>query len=156
MTPQDNWQQELARLARLQGQLEQQQRNTATRVDDLSREVDRRMDSLRRDMEQQFRDKDLRVNSLERSRDTVATLFWASVPLVAAVAMVIIIVIAAIASREQRQESGAPEQRSPSAIDAPPGRPGSHLQPGLAVAGAPYLTPRRKPGNHGRRSQEDD
>ena len=108
-------------------------------------------------MEQQFRDKDLRVSSLERSRDTVANLCWASVPLVAAVAMVIIIiVIAAIASREQRQESEEPEQRSPSAIDAPPVRPGSHLQPGLAVVGAPYLTPHRKPGNDGRRSQEDD
>ena len=40
-------------------------------------------------------------------------------PLVAAVAVIIILVIAAVASREQRQETGEPEQRSPSSINAP-------------------------------------
>ena len=50
MTQQDNWRPEMARLTQRQDQLERQQRETTTRVDALNRDVDRRMDSLRRDM----------------------------------------------------------------------------------------------------------
>ena len=127
MTPQDNWRPEMARLAQRQDQLERQQRETTTRVDALNRDVDRRMDSQRRDIGWQSRDGERRVSSLERSRDTFENLFWFSMPLVAAVAVIIVLVIAVVASREQRQEAGEPEQRSPSSIAAP-----------LASSGGPY------------------
>ena len=119
MTPQDDWRPEMARLAQRQDQLERQQRETTTRVDALNRDVDRRLDSLRRETDQQFRDGERRVSRLERSRDTFENLFWFSMPLVAAVAVIFVLLIAVIVSREQRQEPGEPEQRSPSSIDAP-------------------------------------
>ena len=59
------------------------------------------------------------MSRLERSRDTFENLFWFSMPLVAAVAVIFVLLIAVIVSREQRQEPGEPEQRSPSSIDAP-------------------------------------
>ena len=96
------------------------------------------MDSLRRETDRQFRDGQRRVSSLERSRDTFGNLFWASMPLVAAVAVIIVLVIAVVASREQRQESGEPEQRSPSSIDAPLAGSGGPWPPGFAVAGMPF------------------
>ena len=156
MTQQDNWQPEMARLAQRQDQLERQQRETTTTVDALKRDVDRRIDSQRRDLDWQFRDRDSRVSSLERSRDTFETLIWLSMPLVAAVAMIIVLAIAVVAAREQRQEAGEPEQRSPSSIDAPIATSGGPLQPGLAAAGTPFRRHHRRPGNHGRRSRELD
>ena len=111
MTPQDNWRPELARLTQRQDQLERQQRDSNRNVealrrdaDALKRDVDRGMDSLRGEMDSQSWNRDWRVSSLERSRDTFENLFWASMPLVAAVAVVIILVIAATLSRGQRQE----------------------------------------------------
>ena len=154
MTQQDNWQPEMARLAQRQDQLERQQRETTTRVDALKMDVDRRMDSQRRDIDWQFRDGERRVSSLERSRDALENLFWFSMPLVAAVAVIIILVISVKVSREQRQEAGEPEQRSPSSIDAPTAGSGGPLQPDLAAAGTPYQQHQRHPGNHGRRSRE--
>ena len=70
-------------------------------------------------MEQQFRDRDQRLRSLEQSRDNGRNL-WTYVPLVVAIVFFIIVVTAAIASREQRQEAGDPQQRSPSSFHAPP------------------------------------
>ena len=119
MTQQDDWRPEMARLAQRQDQLERQQRETTTRVDASKRDVDTRMDSLRRETDQQFRDGERRVSRLERCRDTFENLFWFSMPLVAAVAVIFVLLIAVIVSREQRQEPGEPEQRSPSSIDAP-------------------------------------
>ena len=144
MTQQDNWRPEMARLAQRQDQLERQQRETTTRVDALNRDVDLRMDSLRGEMDRQFRDGERRVGSLERSRDTFGNLFWFSMPLVAAVAVIIILVIAAVASREQRQEAGEPEQRSPSSINAPWVSSGGPLQPGFVAAGTPFRQPHRE------------
>ena len=154
MTPQDNWRPEMARLAQRQDQVERQHRDSNRNVealrrdaDALKRDVDRRMDSLRGEMDSQSWNRDWRVNSLERSRDTFENLFWFSMPRVAAVAVIIILVIAAIVSRGQRQESGEPEQRSPLSFHAPPDSSGGHLQPGLAIAGAPYLTHHPNPIN---------
>ena len=161
MTPQDNWRPELARLTQRQDQLERQQRDSNRTVEALRRdvdalkmEVDRRMDSLRGEMDSQSWNRDWRVSSLERSRDTFENLFWASMPLVAAVAVVIILVIAATLSREQRQESGEPEQRSPSLINVPIASSGGPLQPGFVAAGLPFRQRNRHPGNHGWRSRE--
>ena len=126
MTPQDDWRPEMARLAQRQDQLERQQRDSTRNVealkrdvDALNRDVDRRLDSLRREMDQKLRDGERRVSRLERSRDAFENLFWFSMPLAAAVAVIIVLVVAVIASREQRQELGEPEQRSPSSVDAP-------------------------------------
>ncbi len=154
MIQQDNWRPELARMAQRQDQVERQHRETTTRVDALNRDVEFRIDSLRREMDRQFRDRDWRVSSLERSRDTYENLFWFSMPLVAAVAMIIVLVIAVVASPEQRQESREPEQRSPSSIDAPIAGSGSPLQPGFIAAGTPFRQRHRHPGNHGCRSRE--
>ena len=132
MTQHDNLLQEVARLTQRQDQLEQQQRETATRADYLKRDVDtlrsdvnRRIDYLRRDMDSRSRDGERRVSSLEWSRNTVTTIFRSSIPLVVAIVFFIIVVTAAIASREQRQEPGEPQQRepqqrSPSSFHAPP------------------------------------
>ena len=161
MTPQDNWRPEMARLAQRQDQVERQQRDSNRDVealrrdaDALKRDVDRRMDSLRGDMDSQSWNRDWRVSSLERSRDTFENLFWFSMPLVAAVAVIIILVIAAIVSREQRQEAGDPERRSPSFINAPIASSVGPLQPGFVAAGIPFRQRHRHPGNHGCRSRE--
>ena len=163
MTQQDNWQPEMARLAQRQDQVERQQRDSNRNVealrrnaDALKRDVDRRMDSLRGEMDSQSWNRDWRVSSLERSRDTFENLFWFSMPLVAGVAVIIILVIAAIVSRGQRQDSGEPEQRSPSYMNAPPASSGGRVQPGLAAAGTPFRQPHRRSGNHGRQSREPD
>ena len=156
MTPQDNWRPEMARLAQRQDQLERQQRDSNRNVealqrdgDALKREVDRRMDSQRRDMDRQFRDGERRVGSLERSRDTFENLFWFSMPLVAAAAVIIILVIAVIVSREQRQEPGEPEQRSPSSVDAPLAGSGGLWPPGFVAAGTPFRQAHRSDSVNG-------
>ena len=154
MTPQDNWRPEMARLAQRQDQLERQQRETTTRVGALKRDVDTRMDSLRGEMDSQSRNRDWRVSSLERSRDTFENLFWASIPLVAAVAVIIVLVVAVIVSREQRRGAGEPGQRSPSSIDAPMASPGGPLPRGFVVsrdafpAASPLGRHQRHPGDH--------
>ena len=142
MTQQDNWRPEMARLTQRQDQLERQQRDSTRKVealqrdgDALKRDVDRRMDSLRRETDRQFRDGDRRVSSLEGSRDTFGNLFWFSMPLVTAVAVIFVLVIAVIVSREQRQELGEPEPRSPSSVDAPWVSSGGAWQPGSVAAG---------------------
>ena len=159
--PQDNWQPEMARLAQRQDQLERQHRDSNRNVealrrdaDAMKREVDRRMDSLRGEMDSQSWNRDWRVSSLERSRDTFENLFWFSMPLVAGVAVIIILVIAAIVSRGQRQESGEPEQRSPSFINAPIASSEGRVQPGFIATGTPFRQHHRHPGTQGLRSRE--
>ena len=119
MTPDDDVRDRMDRLAQRQDQLERQQGEATTRVDSLKRDFDSRMDSPRREMDWQFRDREWRIKSLQRSLDTVESLiaFW--MPRVAAIAMIIVLVIAVIGSREQRQGGEEPEQRSPSLVDAP-------------------------------------
>ena len=123
MTQHDSRRPEVARLTRRQDQLERRQdqlaRETSTRIDSLKRDVDRQRESERREMEQQSRDRDRRLRSLEQSRDNSQNL-WTYLPLVVALVFFIIVVTAAIASREQRQDAGEPEQRSPSSFHAPP------------------------------------
>ena len=154
MTQQDDWRPQMARLAQSQDQLERQQRETTTRVGALKRDVDTRMDSLRGEMDSQSRNRDWRVRSLEQSRDTLENLFWASIPLVAAVAVIIVLVVAVIVSREQRRGAGEPGQRSPSSIDAPMASPGGPLPRGFVVsrdafpAASPLGRHQRHPGDH--------
>ena len=145
MTQQDDWRPEMARLAQRQDQLERQQRDSTRNVealqrdgDALKRDVDRRMDSLQIETDRQLRDGERRVSRLERSRDTFENLFWFSMPLVAAVAVIFVLLIAVVASREQRQEAGEPEERSPSSFDAPLAGSGGTWPPGFVAAGTPF------------------
>ena len=80
MTQQDNWRPEIARLAQRQDQLERQQRDTTGTVEVLRRDVDGRIDSLGRDIDWQLRNREWRVKSLERSRDTVEFLIGFQCP----------------------------------------------------------------------------
>ena len=57
--------------------------------------------------------------------------------------MIFVLVIAVIVSREQRQEAGEPEQRSPSSVDAPLAGSGGPWPPGFVVAGTPFRQHRR-------------
>ena len=130
MTQQDNWQQEMDHLAQRQDQLERQQRETTTRVDALKRDVDSRIDSLRREIDRQFRDRELRVKRLERFRDFIESLIMYVIVIGCAVALVISMVIIIIQAREASQESGQPEERSFSSMNAHRGQPGEQAQPG--------------------------
>ena len=148
MTQQDDWRPEMARLTQRQDQLERQQRDSNRSVealkrdaDALKRDVDRRMDSLRGETDRQFRDGERRVSSLERSRDNLGFLISSCIPLTAAVAVIIVLVVAVIVSREQRRESGEPEQRSQSSINAPLAGSGGPWPPGFAPAGKPCRQP---------------
>ena len=87
MTPQDNWQPEMARLAQRQDQLERQQMDSNRNVEALRRDadalkmdVDTRLDSLRRETDQQLRDGERWVSRLERSRTTSDSLFYCVFP----------------------------------------------------------------------------
>ena len=143
MTPQDDWRPEMARLTQRQDQLERQQRDSTRNVEALQRDVNRRMDSLRRETDRQLRDRERRVSSLERSRDTFENLFWFSIPLVTAVAVIFVLVVAVVGSREQRREAGEPETRSQSSIDAPWVSSGGPLPPGFVATGTPFRQPDR-------------
>ena len=93
MTQPDNLQQEVARLTQRQDQLEQQQRETTTTVDALKSDVDSRIDSLRRDMDQKYIGGERRLSSLESSRDSIHSLTWYAIVFGWALAMTIIMVM---------------------------------------------------------------
>ena len=118
MTQQDNWQQDMVRLAQRQDQLERQHRETTTRVDTLKRDadastmaVDSRIDSLRREMDWQFRSREWRVKSLERFRDFIESLIMYVILIWCAVALVVSLVIIIVEVRGAHQESGQPEEQ---------------------------------------------
>ena len=138
MTQQDNWQQDMVRLAQRQDQLERQHRETTTRVDSLKRDadaskmdVDSRIDSLRREMDWQFRDREWRVKSLERFRDFIESLIMYVILIGCAVALVVSMVIIIVEVRGARQEIGRPEERSLSSMKSPRTAPGKQAQPSL-------------------------
>ena len=110
MTPQDNWQQELDRLARLQDQLEQQQRETATKVD-----------SLKWDVDWQLRDRDWRVQSLERFRDFIENLIMYGSMIACGIALFALIIIIIVVARDERRERAEPEERPLSSMEVLPG-----------------------------------
>ena len=110
MTPQDNWQQELDRLARLQDQLEQQQRETATKVD-----------SLKWDVDWQLRDRDWRVQSLERFRDFIENLIMYGSMIACGIALFALIIIIIVVARDERRERAEPEERPLSSMEILPG-----------------------------------
>ena len=141
MTPQGNWQQELARLAQRQDHLERQQRETTTRVDTLKRDVDSRMDSLRREMDWQFRDREWRVKSLERFRDFIESLIMYVIVIGCAVALVVSLVIIIVEVRGAREEIGQPEERSLSSMEARRATPGEEVQPDLPPVAHISTTP---------------
>ena len=111
MTQHDNLQQEVARLTQRQDQLERQQRETSATVDAIrtdvetsTRNVDRRIESLRSDVKWQF---DGRVKSLESSRDSTFNTMMTG----AVVALFITLAVSIIEAREERQEMTPPEER---------------------------------------------
>lgn len=144
----------MARLAQRQDQLERPQRETNRRVDALKRDVVSSIDSLRREIDWQSRDREWRIKSLEQSWDAALFLISLSMPVVAGIAMIIVLTIDAIESREHRQEGGEPEQRSPLSMNATPAGSGGHVQPGLIAVGIPFRQRHRHPDNHGLRSRE--
>ena len=131
MTPHDDVQDRMARLAQRQDQLERQQRETTTRVDALKSDVDSRMDSLRREMDWQFRHREWRVKSLERFRDFIESLIMYVILIGCAVALIVSMVIIIVEVRGASQESGQPEERSPSSMKAPWAATGEQVQPSL-------------------------
>ena len=135
MTQQDNWQQEMDRLAQRQDQLERQQRETTTRVDALKRDVDSRMDSLRREMDWQFRSREWRVKRLERFRDFIESLIMYVIVIGCAVALVVSLVIIIVEVRGAREEIGQPEERSLSSMNAPGTAPEEQVKPSLPPMG---------------------
>ena len=148
MTQQDNWRQEIARLAQRQNQLERQHRETTTRVDTLKRDadaskmdLDSRIDSLRREMDWQFRSREWRVKSLERFRDFIESLIMYVILIWCAVALVVSLVIIIVEVRGAHQESGQPEERSPSSMKAPWAATGEQVQPSLPPIGHISMAP---------------
>ena len=125
MTQQDNWQQEITRLAQRQDQMERQHRETTTRVDTLKRDadaskmdVDSRIDSLRREMDWQFREREWRVKSLERFRDFIESLIMYVILIGCALALVVSLVIIIVEVRGAREQIGQTEERSLSSMNA--------------------------------------
>ena len=115
MTQHDRLQQEVARLTQRQDQLERQQRQTSSKVDaikrdadTMTRDVDRRIESLRSDVNWQF---EWRVKSLESSRDSTFNIMMYTLMIGAVVALFITLAISIIDAREERQEMTPPEER---------------------------------------------
>ena len=131
MTHQDDVQDRIARLAQRQDQLERQQRETTTRVDALKSDVDSRIDSLRREIDWQFRDREWRVKSLERFRDFIESLIMYAIMIGCAVALVVSMVIIIVEARGASQENGQPGERSLISLRV---APGEQVQPGLSPA----------------------
>ena len=110
MTQQDNWQQEVDRLTQRQDQLEQQQRETATKVD-----------SLKWDVDWQLRDRDWRVQSLERFRDFIENLMMYGSMIACGIALFALIIIIIVDARDERRERAEPEERPLSSMEVLPG-----------------------------------
>ena len=135
MTQQDNWQQDMVRLAQRQDQLERQQRETTKRIDALKRDVDSRIDSMRREMDWQFRDREWRVKSLERFRDFIESLIMYVILIGCAVALVVSMAIIIVEVRRASQDSGQTEERSLSSMKDHRAATGEQAQPNLPPMG---------------------
>ena len=142
MTPHDDVQDRLARLAQRQDQLERQQRDTNRSVEVLRRDADSGIENLRwntdlrlKDMEWnadlRLKDLEQRVASLERFRDFVESLIMHAIMIGCGVALTILIVIIVVEARGGRQENGQLEERSLISLRV---APGDQVQPGLSPA----------------------
>ena len=132
MTQQDNWREEMAQLVQRQDQLERQHRETSTivvairtDVETLTRDVDRRIESLRSDVNWQF---ESRMKSLESSRNSGFKVLMYTMMIGAVVALFITLAISIIDAREERQEMAPPEERPLSSMNA---SHGDQVQPYL-------------------------
>ena len=121
MTQPGNWQQDMARLAQRQDQLERQQRETSTKVDSLTLDLDGCLDSLRIDLDWKSRDGDQRMQSLERFRDYVENLILYAIVIECGVALAISLVIAIVDARDERREREQPEERPLTSVEVLPG-----------------------------------
>ena len=142
MTPHDDVQDRVARLAHRQDQLERQQRDTNRSVEVLRRDADSGIENLRwntdlrlKDMEWnadlRLKDLDQRVASLDRFRDFVESLIMHAIMIGCGVALTILIVIIVVEARGGRQENGQLEERSLISLRV---APGEQVQPGLSPA----------------------
>ena len=142
MTQPDNLQQKVARLTQRQDQLERQHRETSAKVDAIKRDVDtltrnveRRIESLRSDVDWKFEG---RVKSLESSRDSTFNIMMYAMMIGAVVALFITLAVSIIEAREERQEMTPPEERPLSSITAPhPDQVQPHLLPDPHLSVAP-------------------
>ena len=141
MTQQDDWRPEMARLAQRQDQLERQQRETTTRIDALKRDVDSHRDSLRREMDWQFRHREWRVKSLERFRDFIESLIMYVILIGCAVALVVSMAIIIVEVQRASQESGQTEERSLSSMKDHRAATGEQVQPSLPLIGHLFTAP---------------
>ena len=80
-----------------------------------------RVDSLRREMDWQFRDRDWRVKSLERFRDYIENLMMYGAMIALCVAFFLFLVVMTAEDMDARREREQPQERSLSSIKPPPG-----------------------------------
>ena len=131
MTPHDDVQDRMARLAQRQDQLERQQRDTNRGVEVLRRDADSGIENLRWNTDLRLKDLEQRVASLERFRDFIESLIMHAIMIGCGVALTILIVIIVVEARGGRQENGQPEERSLISLRV---APGDQVQPGLSPA----------------------
>ena len=98
------------------------------KVDSYKMEVDSRVDSLRREMDWKFRDRDWRVKSLERFRDYIENLMMYGVMTALCVGFFVFLVVMIAEDMDARREREQPQERSLSSIKPPPG---DQVQPHL-------------------------
>ena len=91
MTPHDDVQDRLARLAQRQDQLERQQRDTNPGVEVLRRDADRGIEKLRWDTDLRLKDMNRKVVSLERFREFIESLIMYAIMIGCGVALTILI-----------------------------------------------------------------
>ena len=142
MTPHDNVQDRVDRLAKRQDQLERQQRDTNRGVEVLRRDADSgienlrwntdlRLKNLRWNTDLRLKDMEQRVASLERFRDFIESLIMYAIMIGCAVALVVSMVIIIVEARGASQENGQHEERSLISLRV---APGEQVQPGLSPA----------------------
>ena len=131
MTSQTNSDDRLDRMTRRQDGLDRQQGETSRNVEDLRRNVDREIGNVRRDSDYRLRAVERSVTSLEGFRnfvETAAIIVWG---LFVGVLMAILI----IDPWGPSQETGQPEGRSPSSMNAPPAVPVEQVEPYASSGG---------------------
>ena len=103
----------MARLARRQGQLERQQRDTNRRVEVLRRDADSGIENLRWNTDFRLMDLERKVASLDRFRDFIESRIMYAIMIGCAVALVISMVVIVVEARGARQETHSPRSGHP-------------------------------------------
>ena len=144
MTSQTHFNDRLDRMARRQDELERQQREANRSVEDLRRNADHEIGNVRRDTDFRLRAVERKVKSFEGFRnfiETAAIVVWGLL-------VGVLIAILIIDPFGPRQETGQPEERSPSSMNAPPGPPGEQVEPYASSGGTHSPTPPAQIASH--------